>query len=208
MILLVSGQANTGKDTLCNHLVRKHGFVKIAFADKIKRILMDLYDLSYQQLWGESKNRALFDLRYKVPESDEYLTARLGSQTIGDAGRSLYEDTWVDYTLNDIKKLHDNYTWDYEDCRGSFRNVFNFGKKNIVVSDARYFNEIKKIKDMGGKTIRIKKTVVPLKGKAGSHSSEVNQVAILDSYFDYIIFNDGSLEDLYRKIDEIIAKNT
>lgn len=208
MIIGISGYAGVGKDSFSNYLVSNHNFVKIAFADKIKRILMDLYDLSYQQLWGESKNRGSYDLRYKIPNSNDYLTARLGSQAFGDCGRSLYQDTWVDYTLKDVKRLHDHYFWDYEDCQGAFKNYFNFGRKNVVVSDCRYLNEMNRIREMGGILIRIKKTVVPLKGKTGKHSSEVNQIKVLDNYFDKVILNDGNLEDLYKKIDDFMAKKS
>ncbi len=208
MIIGISAPASSGKDTLSNYIVYRHNFVKIAFADKIKRILMDLYGLSYQQLWGESKNREMFDVRYKVPDSDEYLTARLGSQVFGDCGRSLYSNTWVDYTFKQIKQLQTSYFLDYEDCRGIFTNYLNPGKKNIVISDCRYINEMNKIKDMGGKVIRIKKTVVPLKGRAGKHSSETNQVQIMDSFFDGIIKNDGTKQEMYDQIDDFIDKNS
>jgi hypothetical protein len=209
MILIgISGAANCGKDTACNYIANQYNFVKIAFADEIKRILMEVYSLSYQQLWGESKNRSLYDPRYKIPNSDEYLTARLGSQAFGDCGRSLYENTWVDYTFKQIKELQTSYFMDYEDKRGIFKNYLNPGKKNVVVSDCRYINELNKIKDMGGKVVRIKKTVTPLKGRTGKHSSEVNQHLILNSYFDEIIYNDGSIQDLYKKIDQFMEKNT
>lgn len=207
-LLALSGNASCGKDTASNYIVNKYGFIKIAFADKIKRILLDLYDLPYENLWGESKNRIIYDPRYKIPDSNEYLNARIGAQTFGDCGRSLYIDTWSNFVFIQIEKLQKSYFYDYEDKRGIFKNYINPGKKNIVISDCRYLNEMNKIKEMGGKLIRIKKTVVPLKGNAGMHSSETNQVKIMDNFFDYIIKNDGTKQEMYDQIDKFMEKNT
>ena len=207
MIIGISGAANCGKDTVANYIVENYSFVKIAFADKIKRILMDLYDLSYNNLWGPSANRAMHDVRYKIPDSDEYLTVRLGSQAFGDCGRSLYINTWVDYTINDIKKLTNSYFYNYEDRIGIIKDYFSFGKKNVIVSDCRYLNEMNRLRNEGAKIIRIKKQSSGLKDKTGKHSSEANQVQILDSYFDAVICNDSTLEDLYKKIDDFMAQN-
>lgn len=206
-LLAVSGSANCGKDTASDYIVNRYNFVKIAFADRIKRILMDVYDLDYNNLWGPSNNRSVYDVRYKIPDSEEYLTARTGSQAFGDCGRSLYIDTWVDCTFRDIKKLENGYFYDYEDYKGVFKNYLNPGRKNVIISDCRYINEMNKVKEMGGKVIRIKKTVVPLKGKSGKHSSEMSQVQIMDNYFDYIIYNDGTIQELYNKIDQFMTKN-
>ena len=207
MIIGISGSANCGKDTVANYIVKNYSFVKIAFADKIKRILMDLYDLPYNNLWGPSANRSIHDVRYKLSDSDEYLTARLGCQVIGDCGRSLYLNTWVDYTINDIKKLANSYFYDYEDYKGVFTKYSTFGKKNVIISDCRYLNEMNRLRNEGALLIRIKKDTAGLKDKTAKHSSEANQVQILDSYFDDIIYNNSTLEDLYKNIDNFMAKN-
>lgn len=207
MIFGLSAPANSGKDVVANYIVDKYGFTKIAFADKIKRILQDLYQLSDEQLWGESKNRSIFDTRYKTPDGS-YLTARLGSQAFGDCGRSLYEKTWVKATIDDVIKLHDHYFWDYKYSKGVYKNIWSPNKKNIIITDCRYINEMNAIKDIGGKVLRIKRLNSGLKDISGKHSSEVNQVQVLDSYFDHILINNSSLVDLYKKIDEFMEKNT
>jgi hypothetical protein len=58
------GSAGAGKDLVSDHLVVKHGFVKVALADEIKRIAMRLWDFTEQQLWGESSERNKPDERY------------------------------------------------------------------------------------------------------------------------------------------------
>lgn len=58
------GTAGAGKDTVAGFLGKSHGSVKMALADPLKRICMDVYDFSYEQLWGSSELRNTPDKRY------------------------------------------------------------------------------------------------------------------------------------------------
>lgn len=60
------GSANSGKDTVADHLVDKYDFVKVALADPMKRFCMEVYDFSEEQLWGPSELRNAPDKRYPV----------------------------------------------------------------------------------------------------------------------------------------------
>lgn len=59
MIIAVSGQAGSGKDTAADFLVKNHHFVKVAFADPIKRAFLMIYpETPLEYLWGPSSLRA------------------------------------------------------------------------------------------------------------------------------------------------------
>jgi hypothetical protein len=64
MIIGLCGGAGTGKDAIADILVKNHGFVKVAFADPLKRICQDVYDFTDEQLWGPSAMRNAPDKRY------------------------------------------------------------------------------------------------------------------------------------------------
>lgn len=64
MIVGISGLAGSGKDTCADFFVRNHGFVKVAFADPLKRIVREVFGFSYDQLWGPSVMRSAPDIRY------------------------------------------------------------------------------------------------------------------------------------------------
>lgn len=130
MIVAVSGFSESGKDTVADILVQE-GFVKMGFADPIKRIARDVYDFSIWQLWGPSKARNEPDKRYPrdhtfgVSENTDkcvccgssyyeergfgtqcYLTPRYALQLLGtEWGRHCYPNTWVDYALRTAKKI-------------------------------------------------------------------------------------------------------
>lgn len=51
------GRAGTGKDTVASYLADNYGFVQVAFADPIKRLIRDIFSIPPELLWGESSFR-------------------------------------------------------------------------------------------------------------------------------------------------------
>lgn len=227
MILGISGFAGSGKDTVADFLVKNHGFVKVAFADKIKRIAKDLFDFTDEQLWGSSEHRNKPDKRYcsgvlnlKHMLSDEelkeypdglvpqYLSPRKVLQLLGTQfGRESYKDVWVDYALRTAHKLlsdpHTEYSQQLGVMSGSgFENYY----KGVVISDVRFANEIKAIKCKNGSVIRVIRPGAGLNGEASEHQSEAEMRDISDDAFNFIINNDKSLKDLEESVDKIITK--
>lgn len=76
-IIGVSGQAGSGKDTVAEHLIRSHGFTRVALADPIKRFGYHVFLFSEQQLWGSSSYRNAFDRRYEKQEAWDEAQGRL-----------------------------------------------------------------------------------------------------------------------------------
>jgi hypothetical protein len=128
MIIGVCGLASSGKSEVAKHLEEKHGTVSIAFADPLKRILMETFDFTEEQLWGPSEKRSEPDKRYPrpehrfrgpstcevcgfklgkgVPEPLCYLTPRYALQSLGtEWGRNCYPNVWVDHTLRTVEKI-------------------------------------------------------------------------------------------------------
>jgi hypothetical protein len=128
IIVGISGFAGSGKDTVADFLAEECGFVKVAFADPLKRVCKDVYDFTDDQLWGPSQKRNEPDKRYprdhKVSspgaracgccglDVDDwrgaqcYLTPRYALQLLGtEWGRHCYPNTWVDYALRVADRL-------------------------------------------------------------------------------------------------------
>lgn len=74
--------------------------------------------------------------------------------------------------------------------------------EKTVITDVRYPNEAQRINDLGGAVIRIERPGV---GPANGHISEV----ALDGWsFDYIVANNGTLEDFKREALAVVEKIT
>ena len=260
-IIGVAGLAGSGKNAVADILVEKHGFTVVSFADPLKRYAMEVYDFSYEQLWGPSEMRNAPDKRYQrgfrlpecgcicskwhwydektrafmvdeildpcslhdpiwwksrvlFPHDDdgaapvpEYLTPRLVLQRLGtEFGRYCYGNTWVEYTMRVADQIL-HHGKGYSPWKGLNRLgwVDGFEPQGIVIPDLRFPNEFDGIAKAGGKTIRVVRPGAGLTGKAGQHASETQALAIPDSKFDYVIQNDGTLEDLANKVDEAMA---
>ncbi len=77
-IIGITGQAGSGKDTVADHLVQRHGYVKIALADPIKRLGREVFGFTDDQLWGPSEKRNAHDKRY-----DYFCSIRPGGAKFG-----------------------------------------------------------------------------------------------------------------------------
>ncbi len=56
--------AGAGKDAVADILMFERSGVKVALADPLKRIVRDVYEFSFEQLWGPSELRNAPDFRY------------------------------------------------------------------------------------------------------------------------------------------------
>lgn len=208
MILGVMGQARSGKDTFADYLVAKYGFVRIALADPIKRIAMDVYKMSEEQLWGEDKEKP--DMRYPMPGKG-FLSPRVACQVIGtEVVRNLYPDTWVDMFKRTASLVMDGSHF-YTRTGGlqpNRRILRYFTKKpqGVICSDVRFKNEVKGLHDVGGKVIRLVRT-----GKDGSvgikgHASEEEQKSIPDQDLDAVLQVPEGIKHYHTSIEQLMAR--
>lgn len=224
MIIGISGKKNSGKDLVADYIIntmflKKNILIeKRRFADKLKDMVCMLLNCSREQLEDrEFKEKELGEEWWviKLPSSEiipylgDYppfykkydvikLTPRLLLQLLGtECGRKIiHPDIWVSATFADYQPNGAPYN--------SLGDVFDDLKlcpsetkmPNWIISDVRFPNEAKAIKDKGGILIRVTR---PGFEDTGQHLSEI----ALDSYdnFDHIIINDGTIEDLFTKID-------
>jgi dephospho-CoA kinase len=177
MIIGLSGYAQTGKDTVAEYLISNYGYRRVAFADPIREAL---YRLNPVVPVGEFQSthlaQAVNGLGWEETKRISPETRRL-LQVLGtEVGREMFgPDFWVNQAM---------------------RNASKFDK--IVLTDVRYPNEYRAIKNRDGVIIRI---VKPGTTAVNEHSSET----ALDNFsFDATIVNDGSIHDLGKKIDSVI----
>lgn len=179
MIIGLSGYAQTGKDTVAEHLIAKYGYGRIAFADPIRQALYRLNPIvPVGEFTSTHLAQAVDGLGWEETKRISPEARRL-LQVLGtEVGREMFgPDFWVNQGM---------------------KNVSKFDKK--VFTDVRYPNEFRAIKAREGIIVRI---VKPGTGAVNLHSSET----ALDNFsFDATIVNDGSREDLYKKIDNLIKE--
>ena len=127
----------------------------------------------------------------EIIETKVNLTPRLLLQLLGtECGRNiLHPNVWVNATLN-------NY--DY------IQRWIDVGGKeyypNWIITDMRFLNEMEAVKKKGGITIRVNRNLEESKDQ---HESETE---LDNAEFNYVIDNNGTIEELIEKVREILTK--
>lgn len=217
MIVGICGLAGSGKDTAADYLCRDQAFVKLAFADPLKRICRDVFEFTEEQLWGPSEKRNAPDSRYPrevqraVSMFDpnaaavsvkvtEFLTPRYALQRLGtEWGRDCYAPVWVEYALRLARKLDGMEGVSYDAQSGTFRCA-RPRIAGVAIPDCRFRNEVEAIRAAGGKVVRVVRPGAGLSGAAGLHPSEREMAELPDSLFDVVIENTGTLERFRQQV--------
>tara|TARA_Y100000817_G_scaffold313963_1_gene311360 strand:- start:392 stop:1135 length:744 start_codon:yes stop_codon:yes gene_type:complete len=130
-------------------------YVKIySFADGLKTLCMDFFDLSFEQVYGtdEQKNTETNVYWSDLPTPNtqirsKKMTARELLQYFGtDIMRRMNTNVWVNHAIRTIKK----------EC-----------SQIAIIPDVRFPNEVNAIKEAGGKVVRLERQF-----KEDAHSSE------------------------------------
>lgn len=82
----------------------------------------------------------------------------------------------------------------------------DYTESKWIITDSRFPNDVERVKSLGGICIRVnrKSNILPCVAHEYQHPSEI----ALDNYegFDYVIDNNGTIEELIEKVKEILIK--
>jgi len=186
MIIGITGKKRSGKDEVGIYLYNEHRFIRYALADPMKWAVQDIFLMTKRQLWGDRKE--IVDNRYGV-------TPR---QLLQVVGTELFQYAIYRY-LPDLK-ISPRKLW-----INRFRLWYKkTTKKNgfegdVCITDVRFPHEAETIKEMGGIIIKLERP--SLDYEKDNHASE-QEIDLIQQH--WTVINDGTIEDLYPKIDEII----
>lgn len=180
-LLAIAGKARVGKDTIGAYLVSK-GFVRYYFAKPLKDMLdvgLDLAERDFQTT--EQKERVLPGIGRSY---------RHCAQTIGtEWGRNMiHPNLWVLIAAQRWRRL-------VEDHAGS-----DFGPAGMVITDCRFDNEARFIREAGGTVVHVQSYngLLGMSAQAAAHPSEAG-VGFVEG--DRLIHNpyvEGSAETMAR----------
>jgi len=138
-------------------------------------------------------NDYIFNLKINsghIKIENSHITPRLLLQLLGtDCCRNIInENIWVNALMVD-------YVGEYDLI--SDRTTY----PNWIITDMRFPNEMEAVKERKGITIRVSRTGIHTPKLEDLHPSET---ALDDAEFDYVIINNGTIEDLIEKVREIL----
>ena len=213
MIIGICGLIGSGKDTIADYLQNIHQFRRESFAHSLKDAVALVFGWDRELIEGRTKeSRAWREQvdpwwaeRLKMP----HLTPRYVLQVWGTevARKSFHDDIWIAALENKLRKTKDD----------------------VVISDCRFPNEIKSIKNAGGIVIRVVRGSEPKwyefaekvnrgptrntewalsKTRLESYNVHASETAWIGTKFDAVIDNNADgLDNLYRQIKDLVLNH-
>lgn len=174
MIVGLIGKKGHGKDTFADYLVQHYDFVKLSFAEPLKKVCKELFLLTDEQLYDPMEKEKVDERWGKSP--------RQLMQIIGtDILRKYYDEKiWVNLLL---KKME------------------HYKGKNIVICDIRHPNELDLVMSFNNsenvKIFRIERDNCKV------DDSHITENFVLQSENIETVKNNQSLETFYKNIDTL-----
>lgn len=215
LVVGVLGFKGSGKDTVGDYLVEEHGFARDSFANPLKDAVSAVFGWPRELLEGDTKAsrewREMPDAWWenKLDWKDhpgfrisDRFTPRVALQWFGTEvfRTSFHDSVWI-YSLEHRLQKQDK----------------------VVITDCRFPNEVKVIKDSGGIVMRVKRgpepdwyetAIAALNGNMAAEQEmknlgiHISEWAWLTEKPDALLENDGSIQDLWDKVDCLIRKRS
>ena len=194
MLIGVVGLIGSGKGTVSDRLEQKHNFRKDSFAKSLKDAVSSMFNWDREMLEGKTD-----ESRAWREKPDVFWSKRFGKDVT---------PRWVlQYFGTEVMRqgMHDSI-W-IDSC------MARYDGKPTVIADTRFENEIKIIREMGGSILLVKRGQDPdwftdyVEGNVVPKNVHLSEYAWAKSEYDHLITNDGTLEDLHSKIDDLIVSD-
>jgi len=199
MIIAISGLIGSGKDTVADYLVNLHEFRRESFAGNLKNAMCEIFGWDREMLEGRSKSSR--EWREQVDEwwakrlNMPHLTPRWILQHVGtDVIRGhFHDDMWLASLENKLRKTDDD----------------------IIISDVRFKNEVKMLKDLGAVCVEVTRGERPAwyQYALDDDTKKLETLKVHRSEYDWIgtdfdatLDNNGTLDELYKQVEELIRR--
>jgi hypothetical protein len=182
MIIGVAGFKRSGKDTVAEYLINSYGFIRYSLAGPMKEIVKIMFDWTEEHVNGSLKE--VIDKRWGI--SPRQALQRLGTDWA-------QHDLCKEFPL--FKEITGRSLWVKKFRYWAEKRPFS----DIVISDIRFPHEVDALKWMKGFVFRVDRPSLDLEDVHESESY-INSLEV-----DSTILNDGSIEDLHKKVSELVS---
>lgn len=185
MIVGFTGLKGSGKDTAAQALIDR-GYIKVAFADQLKDAVAALFKIKREDIELLKNDLSWVEIRWPLSDGAVALWSfREFLQRFGtEMGREVFgEDFWIQQWTRRLVQIVPGEMMMPEGIT-----------VNAVAPDVRFPNEYHVIRDLGGFTISVVRSGLESDG----HASEAG------TFSDYVIENDGTIEELHAKVLEVV----
>ena len=202
MIISITGKIGSGKDTVAEIIQQTTQLdweVK-KFAGKLKTIAELLCGVPKQNFESQEFKKTQMSEEWGMTYR-EFLQ-KLGTEAMRD---NLHINVWINALFADYRPIND-------ELRQSMGNVIDYSNcewPNWIITDTRFPNEMDAVKKRKGLVIKVERSLKLRKGYDVPNETDLHpSETALDNYndWDYIIDNNGTLDDLRSKVIAILEK--
>lgn len=203
-IISISGLIGSGKDTIADYLVEKHGFVRESYASTLKDAVAAVFNWDRALLEGRTSQarewREQVDVWWANRLGIPQLTPRWVLQQWGTdvLRKSFHDDIWIASLENKLARM----------------------TNNVVVTDCRFPNEATALRNNGAILCRVRRGPDPewfddarescISGfnhmKTAYPEVHASEYSWIGLDFDHIIENDSTLDALIDKVNILLVK--
>jgi hypothetical protein len=206
MIVALNGYAKSGKDEIANMIIEMDPTWQVKkFSNKLKQVASiltgvhpdkfedqlfkntplsdDWFVWDYKTIAGGTLTEPTFGVDPKLRSmTARELLQKLGTEAIRNG---LHDNAWVNALMIDYVGMYDIDT---------DRTTY----PKWIITDCRFHNEAFAVRERGGIIIRVNRTgVFPI-------NSHISEIAIDGFDFNYVINNDGDIEELRIKVKDLL----
>ena len=209
MIIGICGFIGSGKDTIADYLVNFHEFRRNSYAGTLKDAVAAVFNWDRELLEGRTKQarewREQVDPWWAERLNMPNLTPRWVLQYWGTevCRRAFHDDIWIAALENKLRNSQDD----------------------IVISDCRFPNEIKSIKDAGGIVTRVVRGPDPewydaavsanrgpngnstwalSRAKLERSKVHASEFAWVGTKFNAVVDNNSTMDNLFLQINDLV----
>ncbi len=203
LVLGMLGKRGCGKDTAAERLTERYGFIRLAFADELKKEVAEHYDVSVDLLndrdlketplvalnpWRNAlcKRPVLWLLTAALFDGVWRFGAQSPRQVMQDWGMRRRTQDGADYWVRKVEQ------------------IIALAPGRYVISDVRLPNERDWIKSLEGVTIRVTRPALEAQRKLEGSDSHYSEVALDDYIADHTLVNhENQVEKLLYDMDAV-----
>jgi hypothetical protein len=182
-IIAVCGKKQSGKDTIANMLVHRHGFVNLKLAQPIKDVVKTLFALTDEEVNGSEKEKIHPFWKVTPRTLMQFFGTELFQYEIQRILPHIGRDFW-------LHKLHNDM-------------VHEYATKNIVISDLRFAHEYTYLKQhFPNMTVfRVHRPSSDLSGDTHSSETELDHIP-----YDAVFYNTSTVSRLHEEVNSHLSQ--
>lgn len=184
MIIGLCGYAGSGKTTVAEYLTNTYGFKEVAFANPLKEIA-SIFGFTHKQLYGTQQDK--LEIHPQLNISSREFMQKFGTDICRNQFSTVFPNMDLGTSGSIWVKLMENFIENHPDTL-------------LCVSDIRFPDELELIRSYDNSTI----IQIIRSQEINEHHNHVSETSLPDIDPDIQIINDGSLQDLYDSIDNIV----